>query len=110
MTDLIEVLAEARGDAAVLDRAGNTGQAQYIVALCDKVRDSARDYMTWLEERDAKLKSGWTDRTCRRRFAEYLECGLARWSGDVRQFRACAVPPRANVDAARARGAQVVTR
>lgn len=108
--ELRQVLANARGDAAVLRRAGNEGQAEYIEKLCDSVKESAEDYMTWLEESDAKLRSGWTDRTARRRFGELQECGLARWLDGRRQFKMCAVPPRSSPEEQKARGVQVVSR
>jgi len=108
--ELAEVLANARGEAAVLRRAGNEGQADYIERLCDAVKDAAEDYMRWLEEPDALLKSGWSERTLRRRFTELLECGLARWNDGRRQFRACGIPQRADTDAQRRRGARMVTR
>lgn len=110
MSELADVLADARGDAAVLRKAGNAGQADYIDGLCDRIRDSAEDYLRWISEPDALLKSGWTDRTLRRRFAELLECGLARWNDGEREFRAIAIPQRADTNAARARGAKVMTR
>lgn len=108
--ELSDVLANARGEAAVLRRAGNTGQAGYIDQLCDQVKDAAEDYMRWLSEDDALLKSGWSSRTLHRRFGDLVECGLARWTNGARQFRACAIPQRADTVGARARGAKLESR
>lgn len=101
--DLATVLADAREEAAVLRRTGNGGQADYVDALLDRVQDAAEDYVTWISEGDAMLKSGLAERTLRRRFRELVDCGLARWNGRGREYRACAVPSRPNLAAARAK-------
>src|SRR5690242_4046908 len=75
--DLAQVLADAREEAQVLRRAGNIGQAEYVDALVSKVRDAAEDFMTWLSEPDAMLKSGLSERTLRRRFRDMIDCGTA---------------------------------
>lgn len=103
--ELADVLADVRGEAAVLRRAGNVGQADYLEALCERIKNASEDFMKWLEEPDALLRSGWSERTFRRRFGEMLDCGLARWREGARQVRLCAVPLRANVVEQRARGA-----
>lgn len=104
-SSLSQVLADAREDVQVLRRSGNTGQAEYVDALLSHVRDAAEDFLTWLSESDAVLKSGLSERTLRRRFRECLECGTARYSakGD-REYLALVVPPRPDLIAARARG------
>lgn len=105
MLDLEQIIADAREEAAVLRRSGNAGQADYVEALLDRVERGAEDYLRWLTEADAIIKSGLAERTLRRRFRELLDCGLARYSAKrEREYRACAVPPRPNVADARARG------
>lgn len=104
MTDLETVLADAREEAAVLRRAGNTGQADYLDALLNRVAAAAEDYTTWLEEPDAIVKSGLAERTLRRRFRELVDCGLARFDKRRgRLYRACAIPNRPNIAAERAK-------
>lgn len=106
MKQLEVVIADAREDAAVLRRAGNAGQADYLEKLLDELYAAAEDYVTWLSESDALLKSGLAERTLRRRFRELVDCGLARYNNHRgREYRACAVPSRPNIAAARARGA-----
>lgn len=95
---LEQVLADYREEAAVLRKAGNTGQAEYVEQLLDRAQRAAEDYITWLSESKANLKSGLAERTLRRRFRELLDCGLARHNAKgEREYRACAIPPRANV-------------
>lgn len=111
MTDIIDlgqVIADAREEAAVLRRAGNTGQAEYVEQLLERVTAAAEDYLVWLNESDAMIKSGLAQRTLRRRFRELLDCGLARYNDKrERQYRAIAVPPRPAVIEARERGRRI---
>lgn len=103
--DLAQILADAREEAQVLRRTGNVGQAEYLDALVSKVRDAAEDFLTWLTEADAILKSGLTERALRRRFRELLDSGLARYGAKgKREYLACAVPNRPEVRAQRAKG------
>lgn len=103
---LEDVIADAREDVEVLRRSGNAGQAEYVEKLLDAVYAASEDYVTWLSESDALLKSGLAERTLRRRFRELVDCGLARYNNHRgREYRACAVPSRPNLAAARARGA-----
>lgn len=104
MTDLGQVLADLRGEAAVLRRQGHNRQAATIEDVCDKVQDAAPDYLTWLSEDDAMLRSGRSRAYLRVRFPEYEANGMARRDGRRRRYRACIIPRRANLDAARAAG------
>lgn len=106
--DLAQVIADAREEAAVLRRSGNVGQAEYVELLLDRVSRAAEDYLTWLNEGQAIIKSGLAERTLRRRFRELQDCGLARYNAKrEREYRACAVPPRPNTVGASARGRAV---
>lgn len=106
MKPLEQVIADAREEAAMLKRTGNVGQAEHLERLLDEVYAAAEDYVTWLSEADALLKSGLAERTLRRRFRELVDCGLARYDNRRgREYRACAVPSRPNLATARARGA-----
>lgn len=105
MTDLAQVIADAREEAQVLRRAGNAGQADYVDALLSRVRESAEDFMTWLSEADAMLKSGLSERTLRRRFRDCLDCGTARYGPKrQREYLAAVIPNRPDVATERARG------
>jgi hypothetical protein len=101
---LEQVLADAREDAAALRRHGHKHDAELIEALCDKVADAAFEYLNWLTEGEAKLRSGHSAEYLRARFPQWLEQGLARWDGKKRQYRAVCVPQRGNREAAREAG------
>jgi hypothetical protein len=98
------VLADAREDAQALRRHGHKHDAELIEALCDKVQAAAYEYLNWLTEGEAKLRSGHSSEYLRARFPQWLEQGLARWDGKKRQYRAVVVPQRGNREAAREAG------
>ncbi len=103
--DLGTVLASAREDVSILKKLGNGAQAEYIENLLDRVKESAEDYLAWLSEDEAYLKSGLSRRTLRRRFRELLDSGLARYGAHgAREYRSCAVPPRPDAALAKAAG------
>lgn len=105
MPDTLEqVLADAREEAAVLKRAGHPVQAGSIDKLCDAIAAAAEDYLTWLNEPDARLQSGWSVERLRGQFPRWLDQGLARLNGKRREYRALIIPRRANVSAAREAG------
>lgn len=107
--DLGQVLADARGEAAVLRANRATFSVERVEQICARVAEAAGDYMRWLSEPDAMIKSGLSARTLRRRFRELLESGLARYDAEgEREFRACAIPPRASIAEQRDRGRQAV--
>lgn len=104
MTPLEQVLADARGDAAVLRRAGHTADAQLIERICDQVANAAEDYLRWLTEEDAALRSGRSLTWIRSRFSEWEREGHARRDGRRRLYRQVVIPQRANPTAAREAG------
>lgn len=105
MTDLSQVLADAREDAALLRKHGHPEQADSIAKLCDAVAESARDYLWWLSESEAVLRSGRAIRWLRTRFREWESTGNARRDGKgTRQYRALVIPQRVHKSAAREAG------
>jgi hypothetical protein len=102
--DLEQVIADARSEARVLDATGNSGQADYIDQLLDKVQAAAEEWLTWLSEGDASIRCGFSEAWLRARFEAWRREGHARLVGRVRQYRACVIPRRANTVTAAARG------
>ncbi len=102
---LEQILADARGAAQMLRFTGNTGQAEYLEGLCTRVAAATEEWLTWLSETDAAVRSGRTEDWLRGRFEALRRDGHARLVGRrIRQYRACAIPRRANVVAAANRG------
>lgn len=99
---LEQVLADHRGEAAVLRKAGHKLQADSIELVCDDVSKAARDYLDWLDEGEARARSGKSVDWLRHHFAEWEAQGLAEWRHKRRYYRRIIVPRRANLEAARA--------
>jgi hypothetical protein len=99
-----QVLADERESANVLRRCGHKHDAELIERLCDRFAASIHDYLNWLTEGEAKLRSGHSTEYLRARFPMWLEQGLARWDGKKRQYRAVCIPQRGNREAAREAG------
>lgn len=101
---LEQVLADARGDAQVLRKRGHGRDAELIEKLCDEVSAAAEDYLRWLNEDEAMLRSGRSSAWLRGAFPEWERSGHARRDGKRRLYRQVVVPVRANVTAAAAAG------
>lgn len=98
---LEEVLADVRGEAAVLRANGHKAQADSMEAVCDRVRDCMSPYLDWLTESEAELASGRSGTWLKSRFAEWMDLGMARLVPQgrrraARQYRRCIIPRRAN--------------
>lgn len=106
---LEQVLADARGDAAVLRRHGQASVADALERLADAVAASAEDWLVFLSETDAHLRSGLSERWLRSRFSQWEREGHARVKGGEHQYRACVIPRRARIGAAAERGRQAAT-
>ena len=101
---LEQVLADYRGDAQVLRRRGHAHDAELIEMICDAVAAAAEDYLRWITEDEAMLRSARSRAWLRGQFAEWERQGLARRDGKRRLYRMIAVPLRANLTAAAAAG------
>jgi hypothetical protein len=99
---LEQVLADAREDANRLRLHGHKAQAESIDRLSEDVAKAARDYLDWLDEGEARTRSGKSADWLRSHFAEWETQGLAEWRHKRRYYRRIVVPRRANLEAARA--------
>lgn len=105
MADLAIVLADAREEASLLRKHGHPEQAESIAKLCDEVSTAARDYLWWLSESEALLRSGRSLRWLRSHYREWEGTGNARKDDrGGRHYRALVVPQRAHRSAAREAG------
>lgn len=101
MADSIErVIADEREQAAILRANGHQTDARIIERVCERVAESLREYLTWLSEPDARLRSGRSVEWLRGRFAEWASEGMAEVRGGRRYYRAVIVPMRAHTSAA----------
>lgn len=93
MKPLEQVLADARGEAAVLRHNGHTVQAASIERVVDAVAESMAAFLEILSESEAQLRSGWSVERLRGRFAEWEARGLAMLDErGKRRYRAIVLP------------------
>jgi hypothetical protein len=116
MTDtkppLEQVLADARGEAAVLRSHGHILQAESVEKVVDAVAASMADYLTKLTESEAMLFTGRKQPYLRDRFAAWERRGLAVWDehGRRRLYRRLALEHRGNHEAALEAGREAARR
>ncbi len=101
---LEQILADWRGDARVLRRRGDLRLAEQLERCADEAAVAAEDYIRWLTEDDARLRSGWSLARLRRQFPVWERQGHARRDGRRRLYRMLVIPQRANTLAAREAG------
>lgn len=108
---LEQVLADMRGEAQVLRKHGDARTANVLDESVDRVKTAAEDFITWLNEPDAQLRSGRATSWLRSRFAEWSEAGHARKNErGQREYRLVVIPRRADASAAREAGRRGVKR
>lgn len=90
----MEVLADYREDAAVLRRNGQEAQAHSLERMAQDVSEAARDYLLFLSEDDAALRSGHTERWLRARYREWAKAGHAKKENGRRWYRSVVIPYR----------------
>ena len=101
---LEQVLADWRGDAQVLRRQGHEREAAGLERCAGEVVAAAEDYLMWLTEEEAMLRSGRSVAWLRAHFPEWERAGHTRREGRRRWYRMLLVPQRANVVTAREAG------
>lgn len=104
MEELETVLADMASDADALDRTGNVKQGEYLRASITRIRQAAEEWLTWLSEPEALIRSGFKLDWLRGRFETLRREGHARLVGRNRQYRQCAIPRKANTVSAANRG------
>jgi hypothetical protein len=103
---LEDVLADVQDELPVLRKHGQTQLAETLERFASDVRKAAADWLTWMDEDDAMLRTDHSRKWLRARFAEWAEQGHARWKNGRRQYRRAIIPQRGNPHAAREAGRQ----
>ncbi len=101
---LEQLIADYRSDAQALRRRGYEREAERIERVMADVARAAEDYLTWLTEDEARLRSGRSVRWLRTQFSEWERAGHARREGRRGLYRMLVIPQRANTLAAREAG------
>ena len=94
---LERVLETYRADAAVLRRCGHPVEADRIEECMAAVESAAEEYLRWLSEDEAKLRSGKGAEWLRRHFPSWEAAGHARRNGKTREYRMLVVPQRSDI-------------
>ncbi|HET7552228.1 MAG TPA: hypothetical protein VFK04_13130 [Gemmatimonadaceae bacterium] len=98
---LEQVLSDLREEAQVLRKHHDTRVADVMDAITDRIKTAAEDYITWLEEDDAMLRSAHQRRWFRNQYPTWAAEGNAKKEGGKYYYRQIIVPQRANLSAAR---------
>lgn len=106
---LEQVLHAAREEADVMTRNGGTYQPRAVLALLDSIQRAAEDYLTWLSESTAMIRTGRSLKWLRAQYPVWLDQGHARTVNGERQYRALILPRRANPSAAYEAGRRAAT-
>jgi len=101
---LEQVLADWRGDSQVLRRRGDARLAEQLERCADEAAAAAEEFIRWLSEDEARLRSGWSLARLRNNFPRWEQQGHARREGRARRYRMLIIPQRANALAAREAG------
>jgi hypothetical protein len=101
---LEQVIADWRGDAQALRRQGHERDATFLEQRADEVVESADEYLVWLSEEEALLRSGRTVSWLRKQFPQWERGGHARREGKRRFYRMLVIPQRANTISAQEAG------
>lgn len=104
MSRLATTLADFREEAAVLRRHGHVAQADTIERVCTAVAHAAHDYLTWIPEHEAQLRSGFGPDYFRTRRVAWGEDGLAEKRGRTWYYCRLIVPRRKLDSIVRAEG------
>jgi hypothetical protein len=92
--DLAAILGTMDEDATVYERNGDAHRAAAIRARATEIREATAEYLQWMTEPEAMLRSGLTRAQVRRLAASHLASGHARRVARGYQLRACVVPRR----------------
>ncbi len=92
--DLSAVLADGDAKAMMLRQIGQPHVAAIVETLVREVRASADDYLTWIDESAAVLRSGRTVPWLCHRFPIWQRSGHAECRGRRRYYRRLIVPER----------------
>lgn len=102
---LEQVIADVRGELPILRRRGSKQVADAIEEVIDRVAAAARDYLTFVSEQDAMMRSDRSQEWLRARYPQWERQGNARRNPHnprERQYRLLIIPLSAQTEAARA--------
>jgi hypothetical protein len=103
-TSFAAAIADEREQANVLRLKGHPHDAELVEQVVDRLARAAEEYLTWLSEDEARLRSGKSAAWLRARFTAWEAEGHARYHGRRREYLMLVVPQRVHPSAARVQG------
>lgn len=98
-------VADEREQANVLRLKGHPHDAQLLEQVVERLARAAEEYLTWLTEAEAGIRSGKSATWLRARFPAWEAAGHARLRGSHRrEYLMLVVPQRVHPSAAREQG------
>jgi hypothetical protein len=97
-----DVLDVYQQEAAILARRGHVNEAHLITSICQDITAALDDYLTWLSEANAQLRSGHGIAWLRDKFSDWEAAGHARMRSGKREYRQIIVPQRRHTEDAAA--------
>ena len=111
MSDLQTVLDQWVADAKVLRRNGEVRLADTLDRCAAEVTAAAEEWLTWLTDAEAELRSGYRVAFFKARREEWRRQGHARQVARFKwEYRAAVIPRRANVMRAADEGREAARR
>lgn len=106
VTDSLEqILADTREEAAILEQNHAAFSVARLRTLLDDITDAASEFLTWVSEKEAMIRSGHKEPWFRKRFPEWHRQGHARFNAKrprERQYRLLVVPLDHDMESVRA--------
>jgi hypothetical protein len=96
--ELGQIIADWRGDAAVLRRRGDERMAQALEQCADQAAEVADEFTAWLSVDEATRRSGWAHAKIVRHARLYLQTPHVRVEKRAYFLRACIVPRRQHLE------------
>lgn len=93
-----DILDRYKNEAAILERRGHTNEAHLITSICQDVITVLDEYITWLSESTAQLRSGHGVPWLRDKFPAWEAAGHARMRAGKREYRLIIIPQRRHAE------------
>jgi len=92
--ELSQIIADWRGDAAVLRKRGDERIAKVLEQCAEQAAEAAEDFSTFLTVEDAMSRSGWAHSKVVRHARLFIHTPHVRVEKRAYLLRACIVPRR----------------
>lgn len=92
--ELAGIIADWRGEAAVLRRRGDERTARILEQCAEEAADVTDEFTQWISEAEAARRAGWSGDQVRRHARKFLNTSHVMYEKRQYRLRACIVPRR----------------